>query len=315
MAEASRMKVISTENVSSKIIMDAVGADLDHLRSATEYGTEPLGPGTVIATDGSTSPCTLRVDHGSEHLTRRASRMRWGMSIRVAVCGAFLLGWTSVGHSTPSAKTLTKKSKEHLAAGCQKGDRVYCVALAAKELAATPDDAAVLARAFKAYYGACTANVMEGCGYLGELYQFGLGVEIDFAKAARLFEKGCNGKDPLGCSDLGVLYEFGQGVPKNEAKAVGLYQQGCDGGLMIACVNLGFMHSRGTGTSVALDKAYALYEKACTNEEAKGCVNLGSVHMRGNAKIARNRVTAIKYYEKACKFGDGPSCAWLEKQN
>jgi uncharacterized protein len=213
-----------------------------------------------------------------------------------------------------TSRSLAKRPKDELAAACKKGDQLYCVALAGKELLANPEDPDVQTRAFKAFDAACTAGTLEGCSQLGEMYRYGAGTAQDTAKAKALYEKACNGKDALGCSDLGVLYAAGDGVTKDDAKAAALYQQACDEGLMIACVNIGFMYAKGTGVKADLDKAHALYEQACTGGEAKGCSNLGSVYLRGDAKIPKDRASAIKYYTKACSLGDVASCDWVKGQ-
>jgi TPR repeat protein len=237
------------------------------------------------------------------------------MSMRRSVCGVLLV-MASIAEAKPkeTSRTLAKRPKDELAAACKKGDQLYCMALAGKELVESLDDPDVQARALKAFDAGCTAGVLEGCSQLGELYRYGIGTSKDAAKAKALYEKACNGKDPLGCSDLGVLYAAGDGVTKDDAKAAGLYQQACDGGLMIACVNLGFMYSKGSGVKMDLDKARALYEQACTGDEAKGCSNLGSVYLYGDSRIATDRATSNKYYKKACALGDADSCDWLKRQ-
>lgn len=47
---------------------------------------------------------------------------------------------------------------------------------------------------------------------LGALYSDGLGVKVDYHKAAWLYKKACDGEYANGCHNLGVLYMNGNGV-------------------------------------------------------------------------------------------------------
>jgi hypothetical protein len=47
---------------------------------------------------------------------------------------------------------------------------------------------------------ACELGVARGCGLLGLHYKRGLGVPVDAAQAAALFQKACKGGDTEACS-------------------------------------------------------------------------------------------------------------------
>lgn len=54
---------------------------------------------------------------------------------------------------------------------------------------------------------------------LGICYQNGLGVQKDYAEAAKWFRKAAEQNDSLSQSTLGIFYELGRGVPKDYVEA------------------------------------------------------------------------------------------------
>jgi TPR repeat protein len=54
-------------------------------------------------------------------------------------------------------------------------------------------------------------------------------------RARLLFEQACNADDTEGCFNLGLLYEKGLGVPKDAARAAGFFRKACAGGDAEGC--------------------------------------------------------------------------------
>lgn len=61
-------------------------------------------------------------------------------------------------------------------------------------------------QAKKYFEKACGLNNGGGCGALGDLYEYGQGVEKNLIKAAYLYSKACELKESFGCGALAVLY-------------------------------------------------------------------------------------------------------------
>ena len=50
------------------------------------------------------------------------------------------------------------------------------------------------------------------------------------------YRKACEGGDMQGCAYLGWIYDKGEGVAKNEQEAQRLYRKACNGGLSSVCI-------------------------------------------------------------------------------
>jgi hypothetical protein len=67
------------------------------------------------------------------------------------------------------------------------------------------------------------------------MYQVGLVVSQDLARAVSLYGQACDGAEILGCTSLAIMYDTGEGVTQDVARAASFWQQACDGGLVEAC--------------------------------------------------------------------------------
>lgn len=73
---------------------------------------------------------------------------------------------------------------------------------------------------------------------LGELYNNGLGVSQDDAKARQWWEKAAAQHNPSAQALVGSLYEHGEGVDKDFATARKWYDEACKGGFQEGCAAL-----------------------------------------------------------------------------
>ena len=60
---------------------------------------------------------------------------------------------------------------------------------------------------------------------VGEFYQHGFGIPVDYAVSTEWFQKGAELNVAEAIYMLGVNYENGRGVPKNLQKAFSLYSR------------------------------------------------------------------------------------------
>lgn len=91
---------------------------------------------------------------------------------------------------------------------------------------------------------ACNAGDAEGCGYLGDMYLMGAGVDKDVRAAEAALDKACAGKVTRACFNLATAYSNGT-LPENTKKAAGnpkkaaaLWKRACNAGSQVACRNL-----------------------------------------------------------------------------
>ena len=65
---------------------------------------------------------------------------------------------------------------------------------------------------------------------MGKAYQFGIGVDVDYTKAAEYYQLSADQENPDGLECLGYLYLEGLGVEQSLEKAIGLYQLAAERG-------------------------------------------------------------------------------------
>ncbi len=129
-------------------------------------------------------------------------------------------------------------------------------------------------------------------------------VSEDVARVAKC-QQACADGNAVACSALGFVYEEGLGVPKDAARAATLYRQACDQGNALGCLNLGRLNEEGLGVSKDLARAALLYERACDGRSALGCSILGRLHRVGSG-VAPDLARAAGFYQRAC---DGENAA------
>ncbi len=86
-------------------------------------------------------------------------------------------------------------------------------------------DRADYTTALKVWLPAAKGGDAQAQTYVGEIYEQGMGVEPDFAKAAEWYEKAAEQGDSRAKINLGALYETGRGVSKDLTRAMNLYRE------------------------------------------------------------------------------------------
>ena len=77
---------------------------------------------------------------------------------------------------------------------------------------------------------------------LGEMYQFGLGVEKDEKEAGKWYRKAAEQNVALAQYNLGVMHQFGKGVEKDEKEAVKWCRKAAEQNHALAQFSLGGMY-------------------------------------------------------------------------
>lgn len=91
---------------------------------------------------------------------------------------------------------------------------------------------------------------------LGILYQYGLGIENDFAVAALWYRRAAEQYHPNAQAKLGYLLARGLGIAKDLAKSARWFREAAEQGVADARFNLGLMYAMGSG--VERDRVQAL---------------------------------------------------------
>lgn len=180
------------------------------------------------------------------------------------------------------------------------------------------------------------ANNLEAMNYLGQMYEFGLGIEVDEKQALNLYSR-CANQGNLACVDsrrayknkgyrveletiipdaesgnasaqnrLGEMYEFGYGVDRDAAQAIQWYRKAADQGLVVAQHNIGRSFNFGTGVEQDFTEAERWYRKAAERGHTDAMFFLGALYSNahgGDASQSTN-ITAYAWLQNAMELGN-----------
>ncbi len=140
------------------------------------------------------------------------------------------------------------------------------------------------AKALRLYEKAAAGGDFEASYIAGGMYYKGLGTPKDLKKAfAYLDFAASHGKSsPESNRVLAELYIVGRVVPQNYAKAASLYRQSADMGDREAQLELGFLYFTGRGVEQDYEKAFKWFEMAALNNDSLAQYNLGIMWYTGN---------------------------------
>jgi hypothetical protein len=158
---------------------------------------------------------------------------------------------------------------------------------------------------------ACDLRSPEACAVLGEQYERGHALPVDFVMAAKLYDFSCSAGMGDACCSYGRLVVDGRGPPKDVRRAKAYFDRGCQLGSGIACADAGYWSSRPilvTGMFPSPRTAFEYYERACELKEPNGCQSLAGYYETGYG-VAEDTFRAQHYYDKACQLGREDSCA------
>jgi uncharacterized protein len=182
---------------------------------------------------------------------------------------------------------------------------------------------------------------------VGNMYADGLGVDEDYATAAKWYQRAADQGYGPAMADLGDLYFYGNGVDQNQTTAVKWYRRGAergdpeseyDYGLIFhdgsagqkqnfdaamkwflraaaqgdapALNMVGYMHDLGEGVDEDPHEAFGWYQRAADKGFEVAQYNLGVMYQNGRG-VAKNPTMAARWYRKAADKGDADSQAAL----
>ena len=114
------------------------------------------------------------------------------------------------------------------------------------------------------------------------MYNRGMGVEVDHAKAMELYNKAAKQGYAQAQCNLGCMYDNGLGVEVDYAKAMELFQKAAEQGYVGAQYNLGLMYEKGQGVKQDYLEAHKWFNIAGMNGNEIG---------RRNADIVGKKMT------------------------
>ena len=114
---------------------------------------------------------------------------------------------------------------------------------------------------------------------------------------------------------IGEIYNRGQGVAIDYKRAMAAYKIGAEGGSAIGQYQLGCMLTSGLGIeSPDYKQALVWYEKAAAQDNPQAFCGLGVMAMRGQAQTPSWR-RALQLYQRAIGLGDQQATEEMQKLN
>ncbi|HET7552040.1 MAG TPA: hypothetical protein VFK04_12155 [Gemmatimonadaceae bacterium] len=138
---------------------------------------------------------------------------------------------------------------------------------------------------------------------LGVMYDRGVGVPRDPAKAAEWLRTAAESGSRDAAYQLGAMYENGRGVEQNDAQAVAWYRKAALLGDREAQVKVGKAYEEGKGVSSDMGEALTWYRKAAGQGDAWAQNYIGFLY--GNGKgVPHDDVEALKWFRQAAANGN-----------
>lgn len=159
------------------------------------------------------------------------------------------------------------------------------------------------AKAMEWYRKAAEQGNAEAQNCLGYMYYNGKGVSRDDAKAMEWYRKAADQGEAGAQYHLGEMYKYGRGVSRDDAKAVEWYRKSAEQGNFIAQYYLAEMYYYGRGVSRDYAKTVEWYRKSAEKGNTDAQYNLGIMYEIGRG-VFQDYAKAAEWYSKAAKGGD-----------
>jgi len=151
---------------------------------------------------------------------------------------------------------------------------------------------------------ACTTK--SDCLAKGLAHKLGDKAKLDFALAARYFDRGCTLGGARACLEIADAYELALGVKQDRPRAKTLYRKSCKGDYGRGCASLAVLEARGSTTATDL---YALAKPLLTAACSKGI--LEDCYWLVLVPPIKGGVETMKALDRTCGGGVVPACKYL----
>lgn len=136
----------------------------------------------------------------------------------------------------------------------------------------------------------------------GRKYDYGEGVEQDYAKAAEWYLKAAELGNVGGQAGLGYLYLTGSGVEQDYSKAFEWYNKAAEQGSDIGQYMIGYMYQHGYGVDQDYEKALEYFYKAAEQGLRDAEYAIGLFYNNGFG-VELDHAKAAEWYLKAAEHG------------
>lgn len=162
-----------------------------------------------------------------------------------------------------------------------------------------------------------SAELGSSKGMLNVGVCFTIGVNRDWAEAARWFAKCAAEGRALGEFYLAGCYERGDGVPKNVIKALELLESAAGSGLKEAQFSLAECYEHVWCGVVSKDMAKAVewYTKVAEQGDIRAQIKVGDLYEAGDDGVVKNMEKAVAWYTRAAEQEEGDGEAAVKVAN
>ncbi len=137
---------------------------------------------------------------------------------------------------------------------------------------------------------------------MGIMYDNGLGVPTDPARALDWYIKAAEQGIPVVQHDVGVKYFQGIGTKQDYLKAARWWKLSSDAGLADSQFNLGLIYYRGLGVQKDLKEAMNLFRRAAEQDHAQAQYSLAVMYAFGQG-VEKNYPEALNWFQKSAAQG------------
>jgi TPR repeat protein len=153
--------------------------------------------------------------------------------------------------------------------------------------------------AFQAWQEAGQAGDARGALYIGVLYDSGLGVAQNYAKAMAWYRRASALGSAAGAFNVGVMYDSGLGVRKSARDAATWYARAARQGFGRAEYNLALLYEAGSGVPRNRARAVALYKLAARHGITAARAQLAVLHERAPTAVPEQPDDAMQGFKEA----------------
>ena len=161
---------------------------------------------------------------------------------------------------------------------------------------------------------ACEGGLWGACVEWGWLFEHGIGVVREPARARALYFRAAQNNHP------GGLFLLGRANVDNPPNSIYFWQLGCVSGSMIACSTLSDDHLEperlgqdfdfaltSEARRLRLDQIFAQQQQGCSVQGGEACMNAANL-VNSGIGTGRDDAVATRYYVQACEVGVARSC-------
>ena len=137
---------------------------------------------------------------------------------------------------------------------------------------------------------------------LGDMYQLGKGIELDYSEALKWYRLAAEQGSDSAQYSLGYMYQLGKGIELDYSEALKWYRLAAEQGSDSAQYSLGYMYQNGQGGEKDYSEALKWYALAADQGNYSSQYSLGYMYQNGQG-VEQGYSEALKWYRLSAEQG------------